>query len=90
MKSEQLKFQSKGTFNSIRVQGGAGIHPNVVGVFSDDTVGLSAHPSEVRCFVEGGFFTMKETLIFLDEAALDLVHAFLTAQFKARGIRWGC
>jgi hypothetical protein len=28
--------------------------------------------------------------VFLDDDALKKVHVFLTAQFKQRGIYWGC
>lgn len=90
MGATALKFNSKGMTNSIRVQGGDGVPPNVLGVFSDESTGTSVSPKEVRCFVGQGILSLGAMQVFLDDDALNKVHVFLTAQFKQRNIHWGC
>tara|TARA_R110002049_G_scaffold309307_1_gene520991 strand:+ start:5930 stop:6202 length:273 start_codon:yes stop_codon:yes gene_type:complete len=90
MGATKLSFKSKGMVNSIRVQGGNGLPPNVIGVFSNDTTGVSVSPAQVRCFVDRGILTMGDMQIFLDDIAIQQVHFFLSAQFKTRDIYWGC
>ncbi|CCK75030.1 hypothetical protein OLEAN_C08540 [Oleispira antarctica RB-8] len=90
MGATKLSFKSKGMVNSIRVQGGHGLPPNVLAVFSNDTAGVSVEPNAVRCFVEQRILTMGDMQIFLDDSAIKQVHYFLSAQFKARDIYWGC
>lgn len=90
MGATKLKFESKGMVNSIRVQGGNGDPANVIGVFSNDTAGVSVSPNKVRCFVDQRILTMGDMQIFLDESAIKQVHYFLSAQFKTRDIYWGC
>jgi hypothetical protein len=90
MGATALKFNSKGMTNSIRVQGGDGVPPNVLGVFSNDSAGTSVSPNQVRCFVDQGILSLGAMQVFLDDDALKKVHVFLTAQFKQRGIYWGC
>jgi hypothetical protein len=86
MGATALKFKSKGMTNSIRVQGGDGVPSNVLGVFSNESTGTSVLPTEVRCFVEGGILSLWAMQVFLDDGASKAVHAFLTAEFKQRGI----
>lgn len=90
MGATALKFNSKGMTNSIRVQGGDGVLPNVLGVFSDESTGTSVTPKEVRCFIDHGILSLGAMQVFLDDDALKKVHKFLTAQFEQRGIYWGC
>lgn len=85
-----LKFKSKGMTNSLRIQSGTGFPSNVIGVFSNESVGNSVGPDEVRCFKERGILSLGAMHVYLDDAALEIVHTFLTAQFKQRGIYWGC
>lgn len=85
-----LDFKSKGMTNRIRIQSGKGIPQNVIGIFSDETVGNSVGPDEVRCFKDRGILSLGAMHVYLDDAALEIVHTFLTAQFKVRGIYWGC
>jgi len=85
-----LVFQSKGMKNSLRIQSGTGFPSNVVGVFSNETVGNSVGPDEVRCFKDRGILSLGAMHVYLDDAALDQVYTFLSAQYKQRGIYWGC
>lgn len=90
MGATALKFKSKGMTNSIRVQGGDGVPPNVLGVFSDESTGTSVTPKEVRCFIDRGILSLGAMQVFLDDDALKMVYVFLTAEFKSRDIYWAC
>lgn len=90
MGATKLSFKSKGMANSIRVQGGKGAPPNVIGSFSNDTAGVSVAPNKIRCFVDLGILTLGDMQVFLDDISIKRVHYFLTEQFKERGIYWGC
>lgn len=90
MSATKLSFKSKGMVNSIRVQGGHGLPPNVLGVFSNDTAGVSVSPNKVRCFVNRGILTMGDMQIFLDNTAIKQVDYFLKAQYKARDFVLSC
>lgn len=90
MGATKLSFKSKGMVNSIRVQGGHGLPPNVIGVFSNDTTGGSVSPDKVRCFVDRGILTMGDMQIFLDDTAIKQVDYFLKAQYKTRDFVLAC